>query len=172
MKMLTEIEEAAALKLRFAKLKSEQGISRASFARDNKFPGGDALIYQHIDGRRRISMEAALIYAKGFGCTLEEISPRLAAEARRSAKMLDPENPESNAPLDVLTVRVFPLRCPECGKVSHKSFIELEMNDRLPCDHCKLVFNINDQYGHRELEAFLQSIGRKGFILRQNREFD
>lgn len=35
MKMLTEIEEAAALKLRFAKLKSEQGISRAAFAKDS-----------------------------------------------------------------------------------------------------------------------------------------
>ena len=33
--MLTEIEEAAALKLRFAKLKSEQGISRAAFAKDS-----------------------------------------------------------------------------------------------------------------------------------------
>lgn len=85
---------------------------------------------------------------------------------------LDRMEDQTAPPIDVLTVQVFPLRCPECGKVSHKSFIQLEMNDRLPCDHCGLVFNINDQYGNGELKMFLESIGRKGFILRQNREFD
>jgi transcriptional regulator with XRE-family HTH domain len=73
---------------------------------------------------------------------------------------------------EILLSPVFPLRCPECGKVGHKSFIELEMNDRLPCSSCGSVFNINDQYGNRELEMFLKAIGRSGYILRQNRKLD
>jgi predicted RNA-binding Zn-ribbon protein involved in translation (DUF1610 family) len=35
-----------------------------------------------------------------------------------------------------LQVRVYELPCPECGKVSRKSFLQLETEDRLPCDHC------------------------------------
>ena len=170
MKILTELEEAEALRKRFAKLKSEKGISRAAFARANKISGGDAMVYQHIDGRRPISMEAALLYAKGFGCSLEDISPRLALEARKSSEML--KDTDATQPPGVLTAQIFPLRCPECGKFSHKSFIELEMNDRLPCGVCGTVFNINDQYGHGELEVFLKEMGRSGYILRQNRKFD
>lgn len=74
--------------------------------------------------------------------------------------------------LDVLTVPVFPLRCPECGEVSHKSFVELEMYDRLPCGKCGITFNINNQYGNGELKMFMEALGRSGFILRQNRKFD
>lgn len=37
------------------------------------------MVSQHLKGHRPISLEAALAYAKGFGCTLAEISPRLAA---------------------------------------------------------------------------------------------
>jgi len=74
--------------------------------------------------------------------------------------------------LDILAQPIFPLRCPECGKVSHKSFIELEMNDRLPCGVCRVTFNINDQYGNGELKMFLESLGRSNFILRQDRKLD
>lgn len=38
------------------------------------------MISQHVKGHRPISLEAALAYARGFGCSLEEISPRLAAK--------------------------------------------------------------------------------------------
>lgn len=86
---------------------------------------------------------------------------------------IDHSTVEQNVqPLDLLAQPVFPLRCPECGKVSQKSFIELEMNDRLPCNHCAITFNINDQYGNGQLEAFIKAFGRSGFILRQNRKFD
>lgn len=76
------------------------------------------------------------------------------------------------APLDILAIPMFPLHCPECGKTSHKAFIELEMNDRLPCGVCGITFNINDQYGTGQLEMFLKGIGRAGFSLRKDRKFD
>lgn len=82
------------------------------------------------------------------------------------------KNKSEPASLDVLTIPMFPLYCPECGKTSHKSFIELEMNDRLPCGVCGVIFNINDQYGSGQLEIFLKGIGRTGFMLRKDRKFD
>lgn len=38
------------------------------------------MISQHIKGHRPIGLDAALAYAKGFSCALEEISPRLASK--------------------------------------------------------------------------------------------
>ena len=77
MRIWTIEEEAAGLRERF------QGVNRAAFARDHEVKGGQAMIYQHITGRRPISIEAAMAYAAGFNCKLEEISPRLALEAQR-----------------------------------------------------------------------------------------
>ncbi|HCQ47574.1 MAG TPA: phage repressor protein [Achromobacter sp.] len=81
MKMWTIEEEAAALRARF------EGVNRAAFARDHHVKGGQAMIYQHITGRRPIGIEAAMAYAEGFGCTLAAISPRLAAEAKKAASL-------------------------------------------------------------------------------------
>jgi hypothetical protein len=72
-------QEATALRARFA------GVNRAAFAREHNLKGGQALIYQHINAVRPISLEAAKAYAKGFGVGLEEISPRLASEVRSAA---------------------------------------------------------------------------------------
>lgn len=74
MKIWTTEEEARRLSERF------KGVKQAQFARDFNVPGGPSMISQHIKGHRPISLEAALAYAKGFGCSLEEISPRLAAK--------------------------------------------------------------------------------------------
>lgn len=74
-------EEAARLRERF------QGVNRAAFARQHKIKGGQAMIYQHITGRRPMNLEAATAYAAGFGCALEEISPRLSAETRKAAAL-------------------------------------------------------------------------------------
>lgn len=74
MKIWTLEEEAERLKARFEK------INRAAWARAHKFNGGPALIYQHINGRRPIGRDAALVYAKGFNVPLAAISPRLAKE--------------------------------------------------------------------------------------------
>ena len=47
------------------------------------------MIYQHITGRRPISLDAAIAYATGFKCPLEEISFRLATEAKKAALVVD-----------------------------------------------------------------------------------
>ena len=73
---------------------------------------------------------------------------------------------------DPFNVAIFPLFCPECQKVSHKTFVELEMNDRLPCGVCGIPFNISSQYGNGELKMFMESIGSNGYILRRDRKFD
>ena len=84
MKIWTAEEEAENLKDRFSKK------NRAEFARESGIKGGPAMIYQHISGRRPISLDAALVYAKGFNVPLSEISPRLAMEAA-NAVALDQE---------------------------------------------------------------------------------
>jgi hypothetical protein len=51
-----------------------EGRNRAAFARETKFPGGQAMIYQNITGRKPISLDGAIAYAKGFGCPIANIS--------------------------------------------------------------------------------------------------
>lgn len=92
MKIWTVEEEAAKLRERF------KGVNRAAFARDHSIKGGQAMIYQHITGRRPMSLEAAASYATGFGCTLAEISPRLALEIDKAAT-LNPDSVARTGPL-------------------------------------------------------------------------
>lgn len=51
-----------------------EGRNHAAFARETKFPGGQAMIYQNITGRKPISLDGAIAYAKGFGCPIANIS--------------------------------------------------------------------------------------------------
>lgn len=67
------------LQIKFDLLKAKTGMKKAEFARVFKVPGGASMISQHISGNRPISLDAMVAYAKGFACTLAEISPRLAA---------------------------------------------------------------------------------------------
>lgn len=60
--------EANALALKF------KDINRAQFARDHQVPGGQAMIYQNITGRKPISLDGAIAYAKGFSCPIADIS--------------------------------------------------------------------------------------------------
>lgn len=82
------LEEGKKLEALFEKLKREKNISRKKFAEMNKIPGKDAMIYQHIKGIRPINLEHAAIYAIGLDCKLEDISPRLAEEAKTSAFLI------------------------------------------------------------------------------------
>ena len=67
------MDEAKALAERF------RGVAnRAQFARDYAVPGGQAMIYQHTRGLKPISLKAAEAYARGFGCSIAEISERCA----------------------------------------------------------------------------------------------
>ena len=81
MEIWTQEEEAKNLAKLFA------GRNRAAFAREFNVPGGQTMIYQHLKGLRPINLDAALCYAAGFGCGLEEISPRLALEVARASKV-------------------------------------------------------------------------------------
>lgn len=71
--------EAKALKQRFLAVKN-----REDFARTYGVPGGGAMIYQHINHLKPISIEAAIAYAKGFSCSVAEIS-RSAADTLNKA---------------------------------------------------------------------------------------
>ncbi|WP_155637577.1 helix-turn-helix domain-containing protein [Burkholderia cepacia] len=82
MKIWTAEEEGSALGRRF------EGIDRADFARRHNLSSSASLIYQHITGRRPISMKAAVEYAAAFGCPLDEISPRIALEVEEAARLL------------------------------------------------------------------------------------
>lgn len=80
----TQAEEASRLKARF------QGLSQATFAREHQLPGGASMLSQHIHNRRPLNLEHALVYARGFGVPLDEISPRLADEARAASAGIRP----------------------------------------------------------------------------------
>jgi hypothetical protein len=69
------------------------GLNQAEFARKFDVPGGRSMISQHIKNRRPMSLEAALAYAHGFGVTLAEISPHLAAQARAAASQASSNQP-------------------------------------------------------------------------------
>lgn len=79
MKIWTQEEEAERLAKRF------EGVNQAEFARRYDVPGGASMLSQQIKGRRPINMSSALAYMRGFGVTLEEISPRLARQLALAA---------------------------------------------------------------------------------------
>lgn len=149
MRIWTIEEEAAALRKRF------QGENRAAFARDHEVKGGQAMIYQHITGRRPIGIEAAMAYAAGFNCKLEEISPRLALEAQKAAalssKMIAPETTES-------TVWPFPSICEaDVRSLSPGELGQLEGAMALAIGQLKLGVDVAP--GQPKLEPVLRSVG-------------
>jgi len=97
-KIWSQEEEASRLHARFVRLKAEKGIGQAEFARDNHVPGGASMLSQHIKGRRPINLDAAIAYKNGFGCFIEEISPRIAQEVLNASNANQP----SAAPLGVI----------------------------------------------------------------------
>lgn len=86
------------------------GVNRAAFAREYNVPGGQAMIYQHINGRRPIGLDAAKAYAKGFGCSLYDISPRLAKEIADASVTLEVAPNQANIPgtkSEIVTVSAY-----------------------------------------------------------------
>lgn len=90
MKLQTTEQQAINLSKRFI------GINKAKFARENGLSGGASMLSQHLSGHRPISLEAAIIYAKGLGCTLYDISPRLYEEIEnaRNVGLISQKNNE------------------------------------------------------------------------------
>lgn len=94
----TKDEEVQHLQKRFDKIKATRKISQAAFARDYGMPGGASMITQHLKSTRPINLEHAMVYAKGFGCALGDISPRLAKlVAEGHATAAGPFTPNGNS---------------------------------------------------------------------------
>jgi len=64
-----------------------EGVNKSKFAEQHKVPGGKSMINQHIHGHRPISLEAAMCYAKAFGCTLSDVSPRIGRLVNEAAAL-------------------------------------------------------------------------------------
>ncbi|RCS59734.1 hypothetical protein [Parvibium lacunae] len=93
-------QEAEGQKLKeiFEREKRANKLTRPVFAKKMNFPGGPNLIYQHMEGLRPISLEAALLYAEGLGVGIEEFSPRIAEIAARISNHAKPRIAEPTAP--------------------------------------------------------------------------
>lgn len=74
-----------------------EGVNKRQFALTHKIPGGPSMLSQNISGTRPISLEAGIAYARAFGCSLEEISPRLGATVR-AALSVDLGNAQPQPP--------------------------------------------------------------------------
>jgi len=71
------------------------------------------MIYQHITGRKPISLECAIAYAIGLDKPLSAISPRLAEVVQRIPKEIEPYQPAKATRLSVnesSNVSLFPPR--------------------------------------------------------------
>lgn len=95
----TAQREGANLAAKFKRLKEQSGITKAEFARRYKFPGGASMISQNISGHRRIGLEQAAAYMRGFGCAIEEISPSLSAKIPHFAASPAADAPSTVTPL-------------------------------------------------------------------------
>jgi hypothetical protein len=85
-------QEAKALSGKMANLRGT--VTRREFAKEYGVLGGESMIYQHIQGIRPISMDAAVGYAKGLKCSIADFSPRLYNEVKAlSAAVLAADKP-------------------------------------------------------------------------------
>lgn len=80
---------------RIAKLLRGRNVS--SFVREWGMPGGTAMVQQHKTGKRPISLDAAIVYARAFNRSIYEISPSL-AEKFRDVSIFPGEKSEEHLP--------------------------------------------------------------------------
>lgn len=71
----------------------------------------------------------------------------------------------SSTPLRALSVPMFALKCLECQKVFHESFIQLEANKTINCPSCGNTIIVDDYYGEAVLETILHGFSSAGFTL-------
>lgn len=100
--------------------------------------------------------------------TLAKLASALGSEtfSKALASVL-PNKPEARAEVSSLLEPMFAVACTKCGKVTHKSFIELETNDTIPCPGCGIELIVSDYYGPAILEAILKGFGGAGMTLRK-----
>lgn len=58
-------------------------VKQTDFAMRHAVPGGPSMLSQHIRGHRPITIDAALVYARGLRVEIRTFSPRLQAEVDR-----------------------------------------------------------------------------------------
>jgi len=68
------IEEAARLKALF---EARSTTSQMKFGADNEI-GSQGMVWQYLNARAPLNLDAALKFAKGLGCAVSDFSPRLA----------------------------------------------------------------------------------------------
>lgn len=73
---------------------------------------------------------------------------------------------------DELLLRIYPLGCPECHHVSKSYLLELIHEARLPCDSCRRSINLASEYGKARLEEILIGLGRRDFVIPDNKKLD
>lgn len=78
---LVHIEEAAKLKALF---KERAEVSQMRFGEDNEL-GTQGNVWQYLNARSPLNLEAALKFAKGLKCSISDFSPRLAASLQTDA---------------------------------------------------------------------------------------
>ena len=88
------INEMQQLNYFFDKLKKEKNISRAAFVRKFPIKGGYSSLMNHLSGYRPITLEAAIMYIKGFNhyglnISLADLSIRLNKEAKKWFRLLE-----------------------------------------------------------------------------------
>lgn len=132
-----------------------RGIKQAALSRMSGVPQptiSRTLKGKSIPETETLSKLVAVLGGEKLGKTIQAI---LGSEAKRVQPTIEP-----------LTIAMFALHCGACGKVSHKSFIELELNDTIDCS-CGSKIVVADYYGQSELETILKSFGGVGFSLRK-----
>lgn len=100
--MNTIKDEAQRLAERFKSV-----TNKSEFARKFKVPGGSSMIYQHTKGLRPISYEAAVAYARGFNCSIRDISESLADRFDQANTIGSPIEAvkDNNPPTDAVQIR-------------------------------------------------------------------
>ncbi len=66
----------------------------------------------------------------------------------------------------MLAKKMFALKCPVCSEIHLHTFIELELNDALPCPNGHDVI-VADYYPLAALDTILKNLGGPGFQLRK-----
>ncbi len=73
---------------------------------------------------------------------------------------------------DKLRLSIYPLLGPECHHMSHKNLLELIQSARLPCNICGRPINLAGEYGKARLEEILIGLGRRDFVIPDNKKLD
>lgn len=107
---ITEEHRREAAKLTAIWESNKPQMPRAEFGEKYNI-GSPGAVYQFLKGITPISLKAAAGFAEGLGCTIEDFSPRLAAELKKYAAVAQYQPPaivdfDNFQPIDLLNIEV------------------------------------------------------------------